>query len=85
MRQFENLTSDSEPFHLGAGTYRLTWNAQRMGLAFLRQEVGDDKHRNRFVMDFRAGRSRPLELPDGDYSITLTNGASGLTLSIEKE
>jgi hypothetical protein len=52
---------------------------------FLRRELGDGKRRNRYVMDYRAGSSRSLELPEGDYRITLMNGAAGLNVGIAED
>ena len=82
MREFENLTSDTDPFSLEAGKYRLTWRAEKMGVAVLRQDLEDGRHRYLWRSDHRTGVTRPVELASGDYRIVLSNGTSGLNVTI---
>jgi hypothetical protein len=85
MREFENLMADTGPFRLDGGKYRLSWRAEKMGTAILRQDLEDGRHRYLWRSEHRNGVTRPVELASGDYRILLTNGTSGLNVTITEE
>lgn len=85
MLEFENLMVDTDPFRLDGGKYRLSWHADKMGIAFLQQDLGDGRHRYLWRSDYRQGVTRPVELAAGDYRIVLTHGTSGLRVTIKEE
>jgi hypothetical protein len=85
MLEFENLMSETDPFRLDAGKYRLSWRAEKMGIAFLEHDLGDGRHRYLWRSDHRQGVTRPVELAAGDYRIVLSHGTSGLHVTIKEE
>ena len=82
MLEFENLTADTDPFPLHTGKYRLSWRAEKMGIVVLRKELQDGRHRYLWRSDYCNGVTRPVDLDAGEYRILLTNGTSGLSVTI---
>jgi hypothetical protein len=71
MLEFEYLTADTDRLLLEGGKYRLSWHADKMGIALLQQDLEDGRRRNQWHSDYRQGVTRPVELGPGDYRIVL--------------